>query len=945
MEVSIVTMNMSSWEMLSTKVRKIISKYGYTSLTPIQEKAIPYIISEFNTLIIAPTGSGKTEAALFPIFTLMEKHSLKGISLLYITPLRALNRDILRRMSYIARDLGYNIAVRHGDTSVSERRKIQENPPHILITTPETLQFILTNRAIRRALKSLKWVVVDELHELLNDERGSELAVALERLECRSRFKIQRIGLSATIGDEEEAKMFLGGVGRRVYIVKVEIPKKFNVTVETPKTTDEDEVIAQSLNVNVESIARARRIIEITKNSKGTIIFTNTRDTAELLSSRIKSLGFEEFKVHHGSLSKHERLEAEDKFKSKDLKAVISTSSLELGIDIGHVDIVVQYMSPRQALRLLQRVGRSGHLLHEVSRGIIITDGSPDDILESLTIARRVISNDLEKQKAHRKPLDVLTHQIIGLTIECEGRANIWHIYDVIKRSLPFSDLDKDEFIRLIDYLCSVGLIRRISEDVIGLGRGSIKYYYETSMIPDTTEYKVIDLTCNKVIGSLDEDFVMSYCDVGFKFILSGRVWSVVDVNHEDLKVHVEPSNDIIGAIPAWLGELIPVDYKVTREATSIIRRIINDVDPLDKYPVDENSKQIIRKIVEDLLRRNIPIPHDKRVVVEHLNSSKITILHIPLGSKGNLALSYILSSLLSRKLQCAVSVSSSPYRIVLYSAKPIPVGLINDLLKLIPTYDLHSVLRNSLINSRVFRWRVTIVARKFGVLSKESKVGLYSRVIDSLIETPVGEEAYRELLHEKLDVKPVIEYTNMIRKGLIEVIEIHCKTPTPLAEQTLKQAITRDYNVAGVPTTLVVELVKRRLSSKVVKLVCLMCGKWSKIEVIGKLPDRVKCKVCNSAFLAPTRPDDTLLENAVRKYYRREKLTAEEKDVLKKARLKADLVLTFGKPAIIALSAYGIGVSKAPKIVSMYSRGEEAFYTAIFNAEKEYIRTRRYWD
>lgn len=363
----------------------------FSDFNPIQEIAIPKILEGKNTLIVAPTGSGKTEAAILPIFSkildIKEKEGIENKLLgIYITPLRALNRDLLDRIKWWCDNLNITTAVRHGDTDVREREKLSRKPVEFLITTPETFQILFLGKRLREQLKTVRFVIVDEVHELLNEKRGIQLSLGLERLVNYS-GEFQRIGLSATIGDLEEAGKFLFGY-RNFDIAYWYAEKRYHVEIFYPQITNEDLELAKRFNWSPKIAWSLRKMKEIIDKHRSVLIFVNTREMAELLVSRFKMwIPNYPIEIHHSSLSKEVRERNEKLFKEGKLKAIVATSSLELGIDIGYVDAVVQYNSPRQIIRLIQRIGRAGHSLHEVSIGYIITLDI-DDYAESLAIKK-----------------------------------------------------------------------------------------------------------------------------------------------------------------------------------------------------------------------------------------------------------------------------------------------------------------------------------------------------------------------------------------------------------------------------------------------------------------------------------------------------------------------------------------------------------------------------
>src|SRR5919108_1100287 len=388
----------------------IINKFrkeGFSSLTTIQHKVLPIISRKINCLLVAPTGSGKTEAAVLPIFTMLahQEHTPGTIRAIYITPLRSLNNDVLRRIVQYAQSEGLRVEIRHGDTTVLARKKIVENPPDVLITTPESLGIVLTSDKMLAALKGLQWAIVDEVHELVANERGAHLSISLERLQALSSQPITRIGLSATVENPKQAAQFICGAGRCAAVLVDTTSRSYDIDVRFVKG---------SLN----NVAHFITEYVKTNNIKGTILFfTNTRDEAEYLGTILKNQSDIKVDVHHGSLSKEMREETEHTLRSGIAGIVVCTSSLELGLDIGSVDLVIHYGSPRQVSKLMQRIGRSRHNQKSFAKGLIVTN-NPDDEVESLAIIRRMKKGSIEEQKIHEGALDVMAHHLVGRSEE-----------------------------------------------------------------------------------------------------------------------------------------------------------------------------------------------------------------------------------------------------------------------------------------------------------------------------------------------------------------------------------------------------------------------------------------------------------------------------------------------------------------------------------------------
>ena len=350
-----------SHPLLPPELENKFRNLGFENLTEIQKKAVPVIYQKIDSLVIAPTGSGKTETAVVPIFDRVAGSKKSGkIKALYVTPLRALNRDVFRRIIGYAEKEGQTIQIRHGDTSQAIRKKIAAQPPDILITTPETLIILLTQPGMLAALDELEWVVVDEVHELLGNERGAQLSLSLERLQANTRFQVTRVGLSATVGNTPEAAKFVVGAKRKCRIVEDHSIRKYDVEVryiDGTITDVVDEIIAYVSKYHPNSPV---------------LLFTNTRGESEYIASLLKERSGLAIEMHHGSLSQQVREETEELLRSGRPGIVVCTSSLELGLDIGSVELVIHYGSPRQVSKLVQRIGRSKHTRGSSAKGLIV---------------------------------------------------------------------------------------------------------------------------------------------------------------------------------------------------------------------------------------------------------------------------------------------------------------------------------------------------------------------------------------------------------------------------------------------------------------------------------------------------------------------------------------------------------------------------------------------
>ncbi|MEM3194380.1 MAG: DEAD/DEAH box helicase, partial [Candidatus Bathyarchaeia archaeon] len=667
------------FDLLARPIRKLIKEKGFKSPTEPQSKVIPKILEGKNVLLISPTASGKTEAAILPILSMLIQMPKRepGIKVLYITPLRALNRDMLERLEWWCNNLDIKLAVRHGDTDANERSKQARSPPDMLITTPETLQSILSGWIMRRHLQSIRWVVVDEVHELADSKRGSQLALALERLRAITGRDFQIIGLSATIGTPERVAQFLVGNERPIEIVRVPVARLMRLQILYPKPEPQDYELASILFTHPEVAARLRIMRELIEKHNSVLLFTNTRSISEILASRFKiwDVNFP-ISIHHGSLAKPSRIAAEKGLKEGELRGLVCTSSLELGIDVGRIDLVIQYMSPRQVTRLIQRVGRSGHRIGRMANGVIITMDS-DDTLEAMVIGRRAYREELEPVDIPEKPFDVLAHQIAAFLMK-RKRLEFNEIYEVYRRAYPYKDLTMDDIRRVLEYMHNrFPRLAWVSfEDGVVLKprrtKALFEYFFENlSMIPDEKHYLVIDKDSDTAVGLLDEAFVAEYGKPGIKFIIRGSPWKIVSIDAD--KIYVKSVNDPTGAIPSWVGEEIPVPFEVAQEVGEI-RAFVEEglkagLSPEEiaenlsrKYPADK--KTILDAISETVehVKMGYPVPTDKRITIEEWED--FIIIQCNFGSLTNRALAQILGHIISEITGYSIVVQHDPYRI-----------------------------------------------------------------------------------------------------------------------------------------------------------------------------------------------------------------------------------------------------------------------------------------
>jgi len=929
---------------LSPTVQKIVKKRGFAKPTAPQKLGIEPILAGKNILMLAKTGTGKTESAILPIFDMWLKEKPSPISILYITPLKSLNRDMLKRLLWWGNELEMDISVRHGDTSQYARKMQAEVPPDCLITTPETLQAILPGKRMKEHLRSVKWVIVDEVHELVSSKRGTQLAIGLERLrELCGNFQL--ISLSATVGSPEYVAKFISG-GRQMEIIKTETEKGIDIKVINPKTTAADDRISEQAFTKRETAARLRTVHDLINSHVSTLTFTNTRDFAEVLTSRLKMI-YPMFSVenHHSSLSKVVRIKTEDDFKSQKLKSVVCTSSLELGIDVGAIDFVLQYMSPRQVSRIVQRVGRSGHEQHRTSDGVIITTDI-DDIFESAVIARRALAGELEPIKSHENALDVLAHQIVGI-LRDNYQVEIERIYQILRRAYPYHGLTRKRLMSVCQ-LMSANRYLFINEDNIKSSRKGLLYYFENlSTIPDTKNYLIINMITNEKVGVLDEEFVALHGAAGSTFIIKGEPWVIISIDGR--RIFVEPSDSIEAAIPGWEGDLLPIPFDVAQEVGSLrenvrkkleekMRRADIEKDVKSEYPVDDSCAKKIVSLVARQKKYGI-VPNDKKILIE--NYGDALVIHGCFGSKVNETLGRFLSTALATRIG-SVGMKSGPYRIIL-QLQIMDKNLINETLFKTKPEILESFLELNLSNSKLFQWKFIHVAKRFGVIRKGAEYGrvALSKIIDVYSGTPVWLETLREIGVEKLDVQKAKEILKKIQSGEIEVV--FKEGVSPIAKIKLSKQ-RPELIGSGKSDIQVLELFEKRLMEKRVRLICLNCGDWTRTYHVRDVPKEIRCGKCRARLIGYTRPTQIEHQKLVKKKLNKKPMMMDEERKLKNLEKTSDLIIVYGKRAVMALAVRGIGPRTAARILGRMFITKKDFMKTLLNAERTYIKNKRFW-
>ncbi|HEY7192585.1 MAG TPA: DEAD/DEAH box helicase [Gemmatimonadales bacterium] len=701
-----------------------------------QQRAWPVIQNGNDVLIAAPTGSGKTFAAFLSAIDSLLRQGLNGtlkdeIQVVYVSPLKALSNDVQKNLSEPLaeirarlhaeglRDVEVRTLVRTGDTPQSERQAMLKQPPHILVTTPESLYLILTSERAREMLRTVRTVIVDEIHAVARDKRGSHLALSLARLDALTGKQPQRIGLSATQRPIEEIAQFLVGTDRPLpTIVDAGHIRKLDLALEIPPSPLEAVMSAEVWEeVNA-------RIAELISQHKTTLVFVNTRRLCERMAMQLSErLGADKVTSHHGSLSREKRLEAEERLKRGELQVLVATASLELGIDIGSVDLVIQVGSTRSIATLLQRVGRAGHRLGAIPKGRVFPL-SRDELIECAALLRATHEGRLDRLIIPDKPLDILAQQIVAAAAGEEWDEAA--LYERARSAYPYRNLSRKEFDDVVQMLAEGFTTRRgrrsahihydgINKKLKGRRGARIAAITSGGAIPDLGDYRVILEPTETFVGTLNEDFAIESAP-GDIFQLGNTSYLIVKV--ESGQVRVADAKGQPPTLPFWLGEAPGRTNELSEEVSRLRQDIADRLDDqagairwlVETIGMNEAGA---RTIVEYLAATRVilgTIPTQKTLVLERFfdeAGGMQLVLHAPFGSRINRAWGLALRKRFCRSFNFELQAAATEDAIIL-SLGPQHSFPLEDVFQYLKPATAEHLLVQAMLDAPVFgtRWR-----------------------------------------------------------------------------------------------------------------------------------------------------------------------------------------------------------------------------------------------
>src|SRR5262245_6651954 len=785
-----------------------------------------------HTVIAAPTGSGKTLAAFLIALDDLLKDGFAApladaVRVVYVSPLKALSADIHKNLAEPRRGLrrlaeaqgfaapAITAAVRTGDTPQHERASMLRTPPHILVTTPESLYLLLTAERSREMLRTVRTVIVDEIHAVIGGRRGAHLALSLERLQAVAEQPLQRIGLSATQRPIAEVARFLVGTSaEEVDVVDEGHRRQMDLGLELPKSALEAVMSHEVWEEYYE------RLTDLIQAHRTTLVFVNTRRLAERVARHLSErLGEDAVTAHHGSLSKEKRLDAETRLKGGQLKALVATASLELGIDIGHVDLVCQLGSPHRIATLLQRVGRSGHTIAGTPKGRVFPM-SRDDLMETLALLRAVRRGELDSIVSHDAPLDVLAQQVVAETACTDYGED--DLFNLVRRARPYQLLEREAFDRVVSMVAEGFSTRRgrraalVHRDEVNRrlrGRRGSRMLALTSggAIPEVADYRVLLQPQDTFIGTLNEDFAIE-STAGDVFQLGNASWQVLQVGSG--VVRVADAKGAPPTLPFWLGEAPARSDELSRAVSDLRAEIERGGRLADEPALPAAAAEQIVSYLADSQRALGVLPTQETLVLERFfdeSGGMQLVLHAPFGSRVNKAWGLALRKRFCRQFNFELQAAATEDALLL-SLGPQHSFPLADVFRYLHSATARDVLVQAFLDAPVFqtrwRWNTTIalaVPRSRG--GRKVPPPLQRMLADDLMavvfpdaaaclenipgdrqipDHPLVTQTVRDCLEEAMDYPALASLLDRIHAGGLRLVARDTPEPSPLAHEIL---------------------------------------------------------------------------------------------------------------------------------------------------------------
>ncbi|MCX6856388.1 MAG: DEAD/DEAH box helicase [Verrucomicrobia bacterium] len=794
------------------------TKKAFGTLTEAQGLTLPHILAGRSVLLSSPTGSGKTLAGFLGVLDHLVKAHEAGmlsdrIQCVYVSPLRALTYDIEKNLLPALKGLGMEevirIAVRTGDTTAAERAKLKRKPPHILLTTPESLAILLPQAGWSEALSEVRFVIVDELHALAENKRGAHLMLSLERLERRVATGLIRIGLSATAAPLPLLAEFLAGQGRSCETVEAKMERRRRVEVLSPLRRDPYPPAGYTAGRVMQDIA------QIVEKRRSVIIFCNTRSSTESIALRLKQALPKlagKIEAHHASLDRDLRLDVEDRLKNGKLRAVVCSTSLELGVDIGSVDCVVMISTPKGINRALQRIGRSGHSIHAESHGILVAT-NVNDLMECLVCAEMTRAVQLDAVRLLEKPLDVLAQHLVGMAME--GGYTRELALATTRSAYAFREVTEVEFDRLISYLEGGG---RSLEKQYRENFGKIVWVDECLAVPNKkverdylanvgvihTEGMVSVILKKRRLGQIEESF-LKRLKLGGIFVLAGRIVKLIETGVAEVKV--EDATGKLPTVPAWNASKMPLASGLAREVARLrteLSRQLKEDEPeavqdwlVERYVISQTNAEAILKHCQNQ-RRVSHIPTEDSFLIERFvddrEGSNTELVHFffhsLIGRSANDALSRIIAHRIKEAVggNAMVTIDDYGFLLTLRSFQDLELAAWKEIFQAgDPEADMHAALEHS----ELVKWNFRGVAqtglmvprnrpgheRKIKDLRWSSEI-LFRVLSEHEPDHPMLVQSYRESTHAFLDLPRAMEFLQRTPTLDWQLVQVPVVTP-----------------------------------------------------------------------------------------------------------------------------------------------------------------------